>query len=83
MSALKGFMVAYTQPNDELWQFFKCQAEDGDHAEEQCVNAYPDCDVVGIYVASTVYAQQSERLKELQTCPNCGLEFTGFEAETP
>jgi hypothetical protein len=27
---------------------FKCQAEDTDHAEEQCENAYPDCDVVWV-----------------------------------
>lgn len=27
---------------------FICQAEDSDHAEEQCINAYPDCDVVWI-----------------------------------
>lgn len=27
---------------------FRCDAEDGDHAEEQCINAYPDCDVVWV-----------------------------------
>ena len=27
---------------------FLCQAEDSDHAEEQCVNAYPDSDVVWV-----------------------------------
>ena len=27
---------------------FKCQADNGDHAEEQCVDVYPDCDVVWI-----------------------------------
>lgn len=25
---------------------FACRADDGDHAEEQCVNAYPGCEVV-------------------------------------
>jgi hypothetical protein len=24
---------------------FKCSADDSDHAEEQCLNAYPDCNV--------------------------------------
>lgn len=32
---------------------FLCQADDPDHAEEQCVNAYPDCDVVWISVTET------------------------------
>ena len=30
---------------------FRCHAEDVDHAEEQCTNAYPDCDIV--WVADT------------------------------
>ena len=28
---------------------FRCEADDSDHAEEQCVNAYPDCDVVWVW----------------------------------
>lgn len=27
---------------------FRCHAEDSDHAEEQCIDAYPDCDVVWV-----------------------------------
>lgn len=27
---------------------FLCQADDIDHAEEQCLNAYPDCGVVWV-----------------------------------
>jgi hypothetical protein len=27
---------------------FICDAENTDHAEEQCTNAYPDCDVVWV-----------------------------------
>lgn len=30
---------------------FRCHADDADHAEEQCRNAYPDADVV--WVAET------------------------------
>lgn len=28
---------------------FRCFADDSDHAEEQCVNAEPDADVVWVY----------------------------------
>ena len=28
---------------------FSCMAEDIDHAEEQCKNAYPDCRIVWVY----------------------------------
>ena len=27
---------------------FICHADSADHAEEQCLNAYPDCDVVWV-----------------------------------
>jgi hypothetical protein len=27
---------------------FCCSADDGDHAEEQCENAYPDCEVLWV-----------------------------------
>ena len=30
------------------WQFFNCSADDADHAEEQCVNAYPACTVLWV-----------------------------------
>jgi hypothetical protein len=29
---------------------FMCRAEDGDHAEEQCVNLDPTCEVVWTYL---------------------------------
>ena len=35
---------------------FACQAEDGDHAEEQCVNAYPGCEVVWTYLGDAADA---------------------------
>lgn len=28
---------------------FHCQADDSDHAEEQCEDAYPDCCVAWVY----------------------------------
>lgn len=30
------------------WQFFLCQADDADHAEEQCMNAYPTCSIIWV-----------------------------------
>lgn len=28
---------------------FRCHADDTEHAEEQCENAYPDCDIVWVW----------------------------------
>lgn len=43
---LKTYTVLYREePNDTPFGFI-CQAEDTAHAQEQCLNAYPDCDVV-------------------------------------
>lgn len=44
------FTVIYVEPSEslELWQFFECQAEDSEHAEEQCLNAYPTCNVLWV-----------------------------------
>ncbi len=33
---------------------FVCQAEDSEHAEEQCTNAYPECEVVWVVLTSDV-----------------------------
>lgn len=51
MSELKPYVVLYRpEPVDGLHipEAFMCQAEDGDHAEEQCEDAYPNCDIVWI-----------------------------------
>jgi hypothetical protein len=46
---LKDYVVLFVDPNDPLTvEGFLCEAEDADHAEEQAVDAYPDCDVVWI-----------------------------------
>lgn len=54
---LRHFCVLYRDdslaPLDAPFGFL-CQAENGDHAEEQCVNAYPDCDVVWIVETNNV-----------------------------
>lgn len=46
---------------------FVCHAEDADHAEEQCLNAYPDCDVVWI-------AEGEDCIKALEDYYTEGIE---------
>ena len=48
MDDLQPFTVIYTEPGIFIWQGFNCMAENGDHAEEQCLDAYPDCEIVWI-----------------------------------
>jgi hypothetical protein len=51
--SMKNYIVLYRienilTPLDPPFGF-QCWAEDTDHAEEQCLNAYPDCDIVWIW----------------------------------
>jgi hypothetical protein len=46
---LKDYVVLYINHNTPLvLETFLCQAEDIDHAEEQCLDAYPNADAVWI-----------------------------------
>lgn len=48
---MNKFTILYKEPglNPELPPLhFHCDAEDADHAEEQCENAYPECEVVWV-----------------------------------
>jgi hypothetical protein len=51
---MQQYTVIYTQPHYtldsglELWQFFLCMADDSEHAEEQCLDAYPDCAILWV-----------------------------------
>lgn len=49
---LRNYVVLFrnseANPLDQPFGF-QCWAENGDHAEEQCINAYPDCDVVWVW----------------------------------
>ena len=47
---MKQYVVLYFEDGDNfLAPFaFVCQAEDDDHAKEQCINTYPDCEVVWV-----------------------------------
>ena len=63
---MQPYTVIYVQPGEvgpyglELWQFFECQADDADHAEEQCRNAYPTCAVLWINVGHGPASQTME-----------------------
>jgi len=38
--------VAYTiEDEGHEWQYYNCTADDLEHAEEQCLDAYPDCEI--------------------------------------
>jgi hypothetical protein len=53
---MKEFIVLYRQ--EEVMTAldapfgFACWADDADHAEEQCLNAYPDADIVWVWEGS-------------------------------
>ena len=50
---MKSYVILYREDGclTELDQpfVFVCLAEDTDHAEEQCLNAYPECNIVWVY----------------------------------
>lgn len=48
---MTGFTVLYREADGTGFETpltFICQADNGDHAEEQCLNAYPGCDVLSV-----------------------------------
>ena len=45
---------------------FPCDADNGDHAEEQCINAYPDCNVVWV-VETDSYTEALEQYYYFET----------------
>jgi len=46
---LKDYVVLFIDPIDpDMVEGFLCEAEDEQHAEEQAMDAYPDCEVVWI-----------------------------------
>jgi hypothetical protein len=45
----ESYAIPYGEPGDFLFDAplaFVCQADDADHAEEQCEGAYPGCEIV-------------------------------------
>jgi hypothetical protein len=45
---LSPFTVIYTQGDDILWQFYKCWADDDEHAEDQLLEAEDDVTIVWV-----------------------------------
>lgn len=45
---MNPYTVIFTSPGCVQWEFFNCSADDPDHAEEQCENAYPGCSVLWV-----------------------------------
>lgn len=41
-------VTLHEEPGDKFIIVFPCMADDEDHAEEQAVNAYPQCRIVNI-----------------------------------
>ena len=45
---MEKFTVIYCEPPSMTWQYFVCHADDVEHAEEQCFNAYPKCEILWV-----------------------------------
>jgi hypothetical protein len=60
---MEKFFVSYTTENEPHGSF-GCMAEDDDHAEEQCRNAYPNCTIKDVTALSdTPYDEEIEIMK--------------------
>lgn len=59
---MQTFTVIYTIPiNDGLlpvWEFFRCQADDAEHAEEQCFDAYPMAEVLWVNLGESTTMEE-------------------------
>lgn len=45
---MKQVTVIFCEPPNHGWQYFLCSADDAEHAEEQCLNAYPKCEILWV-----------------------------------
>jgi len=44
-----GYLVSlHEEEGDKFRIYFECQADDPDHAEEQAIDAYPNCKVLQV-----------------------------------
>lgn len=47
MDDLKRYIVTlHEDRGDKFTMIFECMAEDTDHADEQAINAYPNCEII-------------------------------------
>ncbi len=53
ISELKSYIVLFrvdmVYNDSDPSQIFRCKADDCEHAEEQCLNAYPDANIISVY----------------------------------
>lgn len=47
---------------------FRCEADDTEHAEEQCDNAYPGCDIVWIWEGDSLQDALDDYWQLLEEC---------------
>ena len=40
---MNTYLCSYALPDDTQWSYFKCEADDADHALEQLLDAEPRC----------------------------------------
>lgn len=78
---MKNFIVLYRDekimcPADAPFQF-ACQADDADHAEEQCLNAYPEVDVVWVHQGEFIKDALDDYWHGSETCSLCGERAVG------
>ncbi len=68
---MKTFIVlyreAYLSPLDPPFGF-RCEAEDTDHAEEQCENAYPNCEIVWIWEGDSMQDALDDYWQVIEEC---------------
>ncbi len=61
---MNPYTVIYTIPSEgDLWQFFECHADDGDHAQEQCEDANRYCNVLWVNIGHGPESQTMESMK--------------------
>ena len=71
---LKTFLVRYRQ-KAQGQQFFRCRAEDADHAREQCANAYPNA-----FLLETVRSTEGDEPTPMAHAPAAGPGIQGASA---
>lgn len=74
---MKSYIVLYREKDSpselDNPEGFQCFADDADHAEPQCENAYPGCDVVWVFQGGEKVGDYASALVDYY---NNGLEAT-------
>jgi hypothetical protein len=45
---MNTYEVVYFPLDSKKYEIFECKADNEQHAQEQCLNAYPDCTITSI-----------------------------------